>query len=238
MFHTRAILSSSTALRGSRRNWLAGMAALAVAGGLALSAPASAQAPAADAAPDALVKQAANNILNRLKDDPSLKSGDQGRIQQAIDELIMPYVDFDKTTRLAVGRYWRQATPEQRTELVKSFRNMLVRTYSGSLASVTPQASVTVKPLRADPKATDVVVHTTVTDGQRDPVPVDYRLAQTAQGWKIYDLNVLGVWFIENYRNQFGPIVSQGGIDGLIKALNDRNQKMQTPDQGRKPAAS
>jgi phospholipid transport system substrate-binding protein len=214
----------------SRRHWLAGLAAgVVLATGLGASQPVLAQAPGVGDAPDALVKQASDRILDRLRQDPSLKSGDQGRIQQAIDELIVPYVDFDKTTRLAVGRYWRQATPDQQAQLVKSFRNMLVRTYSGSLANSTGQTHVDIKPLRADPGATDVVVHTTVTDGQREPVPVDYRLGKTPQGWKIYDLNVLGVWFIENYRNQFGPIVSQSGIDGLIKALNDRNAKMQTP---------
>jgi len=189
---------------------------------------ARAQAPDPQAPPNEIIQKAANNVLERIRKDQELKSGSPQKINQAIDELILPYVDFEKTTRLAVGRYWRQASPEQRTALVKEFRNMLVRTYGGSVSSITPQARVDMRPFRAEPGATDVVVRTTVTDGQRDPIPVDYRLEKTDQGWKIYDLNVMGVWFIQNYRDQFASIGSQGGVDAIINALKTRNQKMDT----------
>jgi len=189
---------------------------------------ARAQAPDPQAPPNEIIQKAANNVLERIRKDQELKSGSPQKINQAIDELILPYVDFEKTTRLAVGRYWRQASPEQRTALVKEFRNMLVRTYGGSVSSITPQARVDMRPFRAEPGATDVVVRTTVTDGQRDPIPVDYRLEKTDQGWKIYDLNVMGVWFIQNYRDQFASIGSQGGVDAIINALRTRNQKMET----------
>lgn len=212
------------------RHRLAWLACWATALALAFFAAgqARAQAPAPQDPPNVIIQKAANNVLDRIRKDQELKSGSPEKINQAIDELILPYVDFEKTTRLAVGRYWRQATPEQRTALVKEFRNMLVRTYGGSVSTITPQARVDMRPFRAEPGATDVVVRTTVTDGQRDPIPVDYRLEKSDQGWKIYDLNVLGVWFIQNYRDQFASIGSQGGVDAIIKALQTNNQKMNT----------
>ncbi|OVZ57429.1 hypothetical protein CDO44_18090 [Pigmentiphaga sp. NML080357] len=212
-----------------RLAWLASwLTALAVA--LFAASQARAQAPDPQDPPNVMVQKAANNALERIRKDQELKAGSPEKINQAIDELILPYVDFEKTTRLAVGRYWRDATPEQRTALVREFRNMLVRTYGGAVSAITPQARVEMRPFRAEPGATDVVVRTTVTDGQRDPIPVDYRLEKTDQGWKIYDLNVLGVWFIQNYRNQFSAIGSQGGVDAIIQALKTNNQKMNVPN--------
>ena len=206
-------------------SWLVALAAAVFA-----MTQARAQAPDPQGAPDAIVKKAADDVLERIRKDQELKTGSPEKINQAIDELILPYVDFEKTTRLAVGRYWRDATPDQRTALVREFRNMLVRTYGGAISSITPQARVDMRPFRAEPGATDVVVRTTVTDGQREPIPVDYRLEKTEQGWKIYDLNVLGVWFIQNYRNQFTSLGSQGGADAIIQALKTRNQKMSVPE--------
>ncbi|MEK7946952.1 ABC transporter substrate-binding protein [Pigmentiphaga sp. YJ18] len=226
------MLDSRSALQAlaSTRHRLAWLACWATALALAFFAAgqARAQAPGPQDPPNVIIQKAANNVLDRIRKDQELKSGSPEKINQAIDELILPYVDFEKTTRLAVGRYWRQATPEQRTALVKEFRNMLVRTYGGSVSTITPQARVDMRPFRAEPGATDVVVRTTVTDGQRDPIPVDYRLEKSDQGWKIYDLNVMGVWFIQNYRDQFASIGSQGGVDAIIKALQTSNQKMNT----------
>ncbi|WP_425570329.1 MlaC/ttg2D family ABC transporter substrate-binding protein [Pigmentiphaga soli] len=187
---------------------------------------ARAAAPDPMAPPNELIQQAANNVLEAIRKDQELKSGSLDRVNQAVDELILPYVDFETTTRLAAGRAWRSATPEQRQRLVQEFRNMLVRTYGGAVSNITPQARVDMKPFRAEPGATDVVVRTMVSDGQREPVQVDYRLEKTPNGWKIYDLNVLGVWFIQNYRNQFSSIVARDGVEGLIRALSDRNQQM------------
>ncbi len=192
----------------------------------------SQQPPNLQSAPDALIQKAANDVLHRIQRDQELKSGSPAKINQAIDELILPYVDFEKTTRLAVGRHWRQATPDQRIALVREFRNMLVRTYGGAVSTITPQAKVEMRPYRYPADATDVVVRTLVSDGSREPIPVDYRLEKSPKGWQIYDLNVLGVWFIENYRNQFSPIVAQSGIDGLIKALATRNEELQVPPPG------
>ncbi|VCU70457.1 putative phospholipid-binding protein MlaC precursor [Pigmentiphaga humi] len=223
-------VSSTVRPSPSRLAWLAcWVTALAIA--FFAAAQARAQAPSPQDPPNVMVQKAANNVLERIRKDAELKSGSPAKINQAIDELILPYVDFEKTTRLAVGRYWRQATPEQRAELVKEFRNMLVRTYGGAVSSITPQARVDMRPYRAEPDATDVVVRTTVSDGQRDPIPVDYRLGKSADGWKIYDLNVMGVWFIENYRNQFASFGSQGGVEAIIKALKTHSQKMNVPEK-------
>lgn len=186
------------------------------------------QAPSPNDPPNVIIEKAAANVLDRIKTDRELKTGSPAKVNQAVDELILPYVDFTKTTRLAVGRYWRDASPEQRESLVREFRNMLVRTYGGAVSSISPQAKVEMRPFRAPADATDVVVRTLVSDSGRDPVQVDYRLEKTDAGWKIYDLNVLGVWFIQNYRNQFSSIASQeGGVDALIKALASRNQEFQ-----------
>jgi phospholipid transport system substrate-binding protein len=206
--------------------WL--LSALTLMAALVTTAKAQ-QTPTADDPPNVLIQKAAGNALEAIRGDQQLKTGSLDKVNQAIDELILPYVDFTKTTRLAMGQYWRKATPEQQTALTQEFRNMLVRTYGGAVANISPAAKVVVTPFRGDAAATDVVVRTMVSDGDRDPVPVDYRLEKTDQGWKIYDLNVLGVWFIQNYRNQFSTIAAQSGVDGVIKALKDRNEQMRVP---------
>ena len=218
---TRSVFAAAP-IRRWAATWLVGVACA-----IALPLAHAQQTPTAQDPPNVLIEKAANNVLAKIRSDRELKSGSLAKVNEAVDQLILPYVDFTKTTRLAVGRYWRDATPEQQTTLVKEFRNMLVRTYGGAVSSISPQAKVQMQPFRADPAATDVVVRTLVSDEDRDPVQVDYRMEKTDQGWKIYDLNVLGVWFIENYRNQFSPIAAQSGIDGLIKALTTRNQQLQ-----------
>src|SRR5690606_6489942 len=135
----------------------------------------------------------------------------------------MPYVNFEKTTRLAAGKHWRQATDKQKKELSEAFRNTLVRTYSGALTRVDSGTHMQVLPFRGDENANDVVVQTHVIESTNaQPVRVDYRLEKTPNGWKIYDLNVENVWLIQNYRNQFSDEISRSGIDGLIAALNKR----------------
>ncbi|CAB3918647.1 MlaC/ttg2D family ABC transporter substrate-binding protein [Achromobacter insuavis] len=198
---------------------------LAFAGLLGLAASAAAQAkPDAQGAPDQFVLGAANEALDVLKADGAVKAGNTARINQVVNEHILPYVNFQKTTRLAAGRYWRQATEQQRTALADAFRGTLVRTYSGALTRVTSGTTVTALPFRGDPKSDDVVVRTLISQPNGQPVGVDYRLEKTPQGWKIYDMNVEGIWLIENYRNQFAQQINQNGIDGLIQALNQRNQ--------------
>ncbi len=192
---------------------------------LGLAATAAAQAkPDPNGPPDQFVLAAANEALDVLKADGAVKAGNTARINQVVNDHILPYVDFQKTTRLAAGRYWRQANQQQRTDLAEAFRGTLVRTYSGALTRVTPSTTVRMLPFRDYPKADDVVVRTLITQSNGQPTGVDYRLEKTTQGWKIYDMNVEGIWLIENYRNQFAQQINQNGIDGLIQALNQRNQ--------------
>lgn len=198
---------------------------LAFAGLLGLAATPAVQAqPNANGTPNEFVLAAANEALDVLKADGAVKAGNTARINQVVNEHILPYVNFQKTTRLAAGRYWRQATEQQKTALADAFRGTLVRTYSGTLTRVTSGTTITALPFRGDPKADDAVVRTLISQPNGQPVGVDYRLEKTPQGWKIYDMNVEGIWLIENYRNQFAQQINQNGIDGLIQALNQRNK--------------
>ncbi len=182
--------------------------------------------PDPNAAPNDFVQQVADQVLVALKADASVRAGNTTRVNQIVDELILPNVNFEKTTRLAAGRYWRQATPEQQAALVKAFRGTLGRAYSGAFTRVDDATNVKVLPLRGEVDATDVVVKSQVTQrANTQPIALDYRLEKTSQGWKIYDLNVENIWLIENYRNQFAQQISQSGIDGLIQALNQRAQQ-------------
>ena len=206
-----------------------GLAASLLVAGVA-SAQAPAAAPSASAAPDALVRDLSNDVLGAIKADKALASGDVARVQKLVDEKILPYVDFQKMTQLAVGRGWRQATPEQRAALTREFRTLLVRTYSGALSQVTDH-QVKLRPFRAQPTDTDVMVGTNIVATRGDPIQLDYRLEKTDAGWKIYDVNILGVWLVENYKTQFASQINAGGVDGLIKTLTDRNKQL---EQGKK----
>ncbi|MDP9046226.1 MAG: ABC transporter substrate-binding protein [Pseudomonadota bacterium] len=172
--------------------------------------------------PEALITQVSTDVLQSVKADTSIKQGDVQKVMALVDTKVMPYVDFERMTASAVGRYWRQATPEQQKNLQEQFKLLLVRTYSGALAQVQDQ-TVELKPSRNAPGDKEVVVRTEVK-GRGDPVQLDYRLEQTAAGWKVYDINVLGVWLVENYRNTFSQEISNGGIDGLIAKLAARNK--------------
>jgi phospholipid transport system substrate-binding protein len=176
----------------------------------------------ADKAPDALIKEVSTDVLEALKADKSIKQGDVQKIIALVDAKVMPYVNFQRMTASATGRYWRQATPEQQKRLQEEFKILLVRTYSGALAQVQDQ-TVELKPTRNAPAGKEVVVKTEIR-GHGDPVQLDYRLEQQPDGWKIYDVNVLGVWLVENYRNSFSQEIAAGGIDGLISKLAARNK--------------
>jgi phospholipid transport system substrate-binding protein len=173
-------------------------------------------------APDALIKEVSTDVLDSVRADKSIKQGDVQKVISLVDAKVMPHVDFQRMTASAVGRYWRQATPEQQGKLQDEFKVLLVRTYSGALAQVQDQ-TVELKPMRGTPDDKEVVVKTEVK-GRGDPIQLDYRLAQTAAGWKIYDVNVLGVWLVENYRNSFAQEIGASGIDGLITKLAARNK--------------
>ena len=187
-------------------------------------------AVASTAAPDALVRDLSNDVLNAIRADKALAAGDPNRVQQLVDEKVLPYVDFQKMTRLAVGRGWRQATPEQRTALTREFRSLLVRTYSGALSQVQDH-KVELRPFRAQPGDTDVLVRTNIVASRGDPIQIDYRLEKVDAGWKIYDVNFLGVWLVENYKTQFASEINANGVDGLVKALTERNKQL---EQGKK----
>lgn len=210
---------------------------VAFAAAVALSSTASAQgatatsvAPSASLAPDALIRTLSNDVLDAIKKDKSLQSGDLGKLNALIDEKILPYVNFEKMTQLAVGRGWRQATPEQRQALTREFRTLLVRTYSGAVSAVRDHR-VQMRPFRAAPNDTDVIVRTAVVPSRGEPIQLDYRLEKTDAGWKIYDVNILGVWLVENYKSSFAAEINAGGIDGLIKSLAERNRQLAAADK-------
>ena len=180
---------------------------------------------AADEAPDALVKRLSTDVLETIKADKSIKAGDVSKIMVLVDTKIMPNVNFQRMTASAVGPAWRQATPEQQQRLQEEFKKLLVRTYAGALDQVSDQ-SVAVRPFRGSPDDKEVLVRTEVR-GSGDPVQLDYRLEKTpgeAGGWKIYNLNVLGVWLVETYRGQFAQEINAKGVDGLIETLVARNK--------------
>ena len=199
----------------TRRVW--GMAAGAM---LALNLGLPAQA--ADETPDLLVKRVSADVLETIKKDPSLRNGDAGKVNALVNDKVMPYVDFRRMTSAAVGPAWRQATPDQRQKLQDEFKALLIRTYSGALSQVGEQ-TITVKPLRMAAGDTDVLVRTQV-NGRGEPVQLDFRLEKQADGWKIYNLNVLGVWLVETYRGQFAQEINAKGVDGLIETLTARNK--------------
>jgi phospholipid transport system substrate-binding protein len=178
-----------------------------------------------DMAPDALVQSVSTEVLDSIKADPALRGGDFDKLQKLIDDKVAPCVDFERMTRLSVGPGWRSATPEQRQALMREFRTYVVRTYSGALSRVTDH-QVKMRPFKAQSTDTDVIVRTLVAPSNGDPIQLDYRLEKTSAGWKIYDVTILGVSMVETFRNSFASEVNQNGIDGLIKALADRNKQL------------
>lgn len=183
-------------------------------------------AMAADEAADALVKRISSEVLDTIKADKTLQQGNVSKIMVLVDTKIMPNVNFQRMTASAVGPGWRQATPEQQKKLQDEFKTLLVRTYSGALAQVTSDQEISMKPFRAAAEDKEVLVRTEVK-GRGDPVQLDYRLEKTpgdGAGWKIFNLNVLGVWLVETYRSQFASEINAKGVDGLIATLIARNQ--------------
>ena len=176
----------------------------------------------AQSTPDALIKQVSTEVIDTIKGDKTLQSGDASKIISLVDAKVMPHVNFQRMTAAAVGRNWRTATPEQQKRLQEEFKTLLVRTYAGALTQVKDQ-TVQLKPMRAAAEDTEVVVRTEVK-GKGEPIQLDYRLEKVDAAWKIYDVNVLGVWLVEQYRNQFAQDISSGGIDGLITKLAERNK--------------
>ena len=188
-----------------------------------LAFAAAASGALAQEAPDALVKRVAEETLQIARTDPKVQAGDKQRIREVVETKLLPNFDFERITALAMGRNWRQATPEQQKQLVEQFRQLLVRTYSGALTQYR-EHTMDYKPLRADANATDVTVRTEVVRKSQAPVQIDYSMAKTPGGWKVYDVIVAGVSLVTNYRDEFNEQVKAGGVDGLIKSLVAKNQ--------------
>ncbi|HZX27505.1 MAG TPA: ABC transporter substrate-binding protein [Telluria sp.] len=182
-------------------------------------------AVAADEKPDALVKRISNDVIETVKADKEIQAGNQKKLMDLVDAKILPYVDFEKSTAMAAGRFWRQATPEQQKSLQTEFRALLVHTYAGALSQIKNE-TVEFKPMRASDSDTEVEVRSQVNVTRGEPVTLNYRLTKEASGWKIYDINVLGAWLVETYKGTFASEINKTGIDGLIKKLHDRNVQL------------
>jgi phospholipid transport system substrate-binding protein len=190
-------------------------------------------AHAEDETADAFVKRLSVDVLDTIKKDKGMRSGDIARVITLVDTRIMPNVDFQRMTSSAVGPAWRQASPEQQKRLQDEFKILLVRTYAGALSQVSDQV-VFIKPVRIAPEDKEVIVRTEVRGGT-DPIQLEYRMERTpneGSGWKIYNINVLGVWLVETYKSQFTQIINTKGIDGLIESLVARNKTNTTAKKG------
>ena len=174
--------------------------------------------------PDGLIKTVSNEVIDTVKNDKAMQSGDVAKIVELVDAKVLPYMDFKRMTASAVGRNWRTATPEQQQKLQDEFKLLLVRTYAGALTEVREGTVVNLKPMRAAAEDTEVVVRTEVKN-KGEPIQLDYRLYKDGADWKVYDMNVLGVWLVEQYKSSFQQEVTAGGIDGLIAKLVERNKK-------------
>jgi len=189
---------------------------------------------AADDTPEAFIKRLSSDVIDAIKADKSLAAGDINKVIVLVDQKVMPSVNFLRMTASAVGPNWRQATPEQQKRLQEEFKTLLVRTYSGALSQFNDQAIV-IKPVRAAPDDKEVVVRTEVR-GKGDPIQLDYRVEKAADapaGWRIYNLNVMGVWLVDNYRSQFAQEINAKGMDGLIASLAERNKTNFAKSQGK-----
>ena len=176
----------------------------------------------AQEAPDALVKKGVDEVLAAVKADKDLQSGNLDKVMKLAEEKVLPNFDFTRMTRLAVGRSWQQATEAQREALAREFKNLIVRTYASSIAQYRNQ-TVEVKPVKMAAADKDVIVRTEVKQSGGPPIPIDYSMEKTDKGWKVYDVVVDGVSLVTTYRGSFSDIIQKSGIDGLVKALQDRN---------------
>jgi phospholipid transport system substrate-binding protein len=182
---------------------------------------------AADMAAEAFIKQLSDEVLDTIKSDKSFQASNMVKVTALVDTKVMPHVNFRRITASAVGPGWQKASPDQQKQLQDEFKNLLLRTYAGALSQITDQ-TITVKPLRASSEDTEVVVKTEVR-GKGEPIQLEYRLEKTpgvGSGWKIYNLNVMGVWLMETFRSQFSQEINAKGVDGLIATLKSRNQAM------------
>jgi phospholipid transport system substrate-binding protein len=187
----------------------------------ALSAPFSL---AQDIAPDVLLKEVTSEVIAIIRQDKDIQAGNPAKVAELVETRILPHFDFSRMTQIAVARNWRLATPEQQASLTTEFKTLLVRTYSTALSGYRDQV-IEYKPLRAAPDATEVTVRSDVQQSGRERMTIDYDMEKTAAGWKVYDIKIAGVSLVTTYRDTFASRVREGGIEGLIKALSDRNRQ-------------
>jgi phospholipid transport system substrate-binding protein len=190
----------------------------------------------AQSAPDQLILSISQGVLDEIKADRSLQSADINRLNNLVDKRVMPHVNFQRMTALSVGRNWRSASPEQQRILMAEFRRLLLLTYADAVRQVT-DTQIQVRPMRSKPEDTEVIVRTQVLRPGKEAIQLDYRLEKADGSWKIFDLNILGLWLVEHYRNQFQQVVGASGIDGLIRALQEKNQSL-AASAGAKRAAN
>jgi phospholipid transport system substrate-binding protein len=183
-------------------------------------------------APDALVKRTTDEIIAQIRQDKDLVANSR-KLLELVDAKVLPHFNFNRMTMLAVGRPWRDATPAQRDELVKQFRTLLVRTYSTALEQYSNQ-TIEVKPANMKPEDAEVTVRTQINQPGGPPIPMDYRMEKTPQGWKVFDVTVEGVSIVTTYRSSFATEVSKSGIDGLIKTISDQNARLEQRGAGKK----
>ncbi|UZN49476.1 ABC transporter substrate-binding protein [Cupriavidus cauae] len=189
----------------------------------AMAAAAMAQSPDTST-PDGLIKALVDDVMATVKADKEMQAGSIPKITALVEQKILPNANFQKTTQIAMGRNWAKATPEQQKQIVEEFKMLLIRTYAGAVSQIRDQ-TVQFRPFRAAPEDTEVTVRTQVIN-KGEPIQMDYRLEKTPQGWKVYDINVLGAWLTEAYKGSFNTIASQQGIEGVIKTLQDRNRQL------------
>jgi phospholipid transport system substrate-binding protein len=177
--------------------------------------------------PDVLVKNTANDVLAIIKSDKDIQAGDMRKITSLAEEKILPQFDFNRMSRMVLGKYWGSATPDQQKQFIDQFRTLLIRTYASALSKYRDQ-TIDYKPLRADAGATDVTVKTQINQPGGQPIPIDYSLVKNPNGWKVYDVVIEGISLVTNYRGQFSEIARQGGIDQVIQRLADKNKQQST----------
>ena len=181
-------------------------------------------------APDALARSVTDEVVALLRADKEIQSGNLGKVVDLVDRKVLPHFDFTRMTQLAAGRYWQQASPEQQKELVKEFRGLLVQTYAATFAAYRDQ-KIEYRPARTEPADTDVVVKSLIYQSGTKPVTVDYKMRKTDAGWKVYDVVVGDLSLVQTYRGTFSTEVQKGGVEGLIKALADKNQQLSAHPQ-------
>lgn len=178
---------------------------------------------AAELAPDALAKSVTDEVLQAVRSDKDLQSGNSEKALQLVESKVLPHFNFARMAQLAMGKNWRQAQPEQQKALVNEFRTLLVRTYAAAFTGYRNQ-TVDYRPVKMTPADTDVIVKSTINQPGAQPIGVDYSMEKTSQGWKVYDVKIEGISLVDNYRSTFNTEVQRNGVDGLIKALADKNK--------------